>query len=387
MAALGTCAADRRTSPRCSTSWCNRRRGPIIEPPRCDTASDAAHARPRRRARPAARPPRARDRCRRRRTTRCSSARPDPARRCSPRACPGCSRRSIAPGARGNDGALGGRGGASARRTHRASPVPGAAPHELDGRRSSVAARTRCDRARSAMSHCGVLFLDEIAEFPPSVLDWLASAAGGSGSSRVDRANLHVGPAGRLPARRGDEPVPVRWRGPTGQTACAAMRRCTAMRAGCPARCSTASTCASTCIARPSTNCLANEPGEPSSVVAERVEAARDLALGQAGCAQQRDRRRRRSTSSHRSIRRAQVHLRHEMERGRLSGRGYHRVRRVARTIADLRGDQSDQVTEGDVALALEFRASLAAALRGRAGRHDPSLPPATSPPSPGSSA
>jgi predicted ATPase with chaperone activity len=40
----------------------------------------------------------------------------------------------------------------------------------------------------------------------------------------------------------------------------------------------------------------------------------------------------------------------------------------VSRTIADLRGDDTDRVTEDDVALALRFRATLAAALRnGRA--------------------
>ena len=63
----------------------------------------------------------------------------------------------------------------------------------------------------------------------------------------------------------------------------------------------------------------------------------------------------------------AQAHLRNEMEQGRLSGRGYHRVRRVARTVADLRGDETDTVDEADIVLALRFRATLAAALR--AGR------------------
>ena len=34
----------------------------------------------------------------------------------------------------------------------------------------------------------------------------------------------------------------------------------------------------------------------------------------------------------------ARALLRIEIERGRLTGRGYHRIRRVARTIADLGG-------------------------------------------------
>jgi magnesium chelatase family protein len=62
----------------------------------------------------------------------------------------------------------------------------------------------------------------------------------------------------------------------------------------------------------------------------------------------------------------ARALLRHEMEHERLSGRGYHRIRRTARTIADLRdgdsGSAADLVTEADVALALRFRAALAAA-------------------------
>jgi magnesium chelatase family protein len=50
---------------------------------------------------------------------------------------------------------------------------------------------------------------------------------------------------------------------------------------------------------------------------------------------------------------------RSELERGRLTGRGYHRVRRVARTIADL--DEADHalVAGEHVALALTFRVRL----------------------------
>jgi len=60
--------------------------------------------------------------------------------------------------------------------------------------------------------------------------------------------------------------------------------------------------------------------------------------------------------------------LRDELEFERLSGRGYHRVRRVARTIADLRGAGDESVTERDVALALELRTGLQRTLcRGRA--------------------
>jgi magnesium chelatase family protein len=60
--------------------------------------------------------------------------------------------------------------------------------------------------------------------------------------------------------------------------------------------------------------------------------------------------------------------LRHELEHDRLRGRGYHRIRRVARTIADLRGHLDPDVAEHDVALALRFRATFARPLpNGRA--------------------
>jgi len=55
----------------------------------------------------------------------------------------------------------------------------------------------------------------------------------------------------------------------------------------------------------------------------------------------------------------ARALLRRELEVGRLSGRGLHRVRRVARTIADL--DAAPEVVgEAHVAAALRMRTNLA---------------------------
>jgi magnesium chelatase family protein len=56
----------------------------------------------------------------------------------------------------------------------------------------------------------------------------------------------------------------------------------------------------------------------------------------------------------------ARAVLRHEMEKDRLSGRGYHRIRRVARTLADLSGGR-EVVDEGHVSLALGMRTGLGA--------------------------
>jgi magnesium chelatase family protein len=60
--------------------------------------------------------------------------------------------------------------------------------------------------------------------------------------------------------------------------------------------------------------------------------------------------------------------LRHHLERGRLSGRGYHRIRRVARTIADLQNANNhsvDQVDEAHVATALALRVGVHPQLNG----------------------
>jgi magnesium chelatase family protein len=107
---------------------------------------------------------------------------------------------------------------------------------------------------------------------------------------------------------------------------------------------------------------LVNEPGECSAVVAARVRDARELALTRQGCLNS-------ALAVDQLDRVAQLDagstalLRHELEHDRLSGRGYHRIRRVARTIADLRGHLECGVDEYDVAMALRFRATFARSL------------------------
>jgi magnesium chelatase family protein len=53
----------------------------------------------------------------------------------------------------------------------------------------------------------------------------------------------------------------------------------------------------------------------------------------------------------------ARMMLQKQLEQGRLSARGMHRVRRVARTLADL--DDSDRAEDEHVALALQLRVAL----------------------------
>ena len=100
---------------------------------------------------------------------------------------------------------------------------------------------------------------------------------------------------------------------------------------------------------------FAHEPPESTAVVAERLQAARVRALCRQGSLN-------RSLSGSQLDEFAPINepgravLRHELENGRLSARGYHRIRRVARSIADLRSIASEVVDDEAVYLALGLR-------------------------------
>ena len=105
--------------------------------------------------------------------------------------------------------------------------------------------------------------------------------------------------------------------------------------------------------------------GEDTATVAARVAAARTIALERGG---------RLNAALHGELLDAHAPLtaealavlRSEMERGRLTGRGYHRIRRVARTIADLHavrtGHVAEQLDVEPVEVALSMRTRLRAA-------------------------
>ncbi|MEM9040738.1 MAG: YifB family Mg chelatase-like AAA ATPase [Actinomycetota bacterium] len=109
---------------------------------------------------------------------------------------------------------------------------------------------------------------------------------------------------------------------------------------------------------------MSSRPGESSAEVAPRVAAARARALERQGVLNGR------LAPAHLDsvaplTESARAAVRHELERGRLSGRGYHRIRRLSRSIADRRSAESVDLC--DVDLALQLRSALSPASTGRA--------------------
>jgi magnesium chelatase family protein len=211
----------------------------------------------------------------------------------------------------------------------------------------------------ASLAHNGVLFLDELPEFSPSVLDSLRQPLE-SGETVIARANARIS-------------YPARFQ------LIAAMNPCRCGLAGTPGHtCKRGDRCAAEYQARVSgplldridlrvdvpavtaADMIGPARGESSSVVAERVAKARDvqreryLALGEPGI----------HTNAAASValieqvvdpdRETKQLLLDAAERFSLSARAYHRVLKVARTLADLAG--SERVARPHIAEALSYR-------------------------------
>jgi len=233
---------------------------------------------------------------------------------------------------------------------------PFRAPHHSASMAALVGGGLRVKPGEVSLAHLGVLFLDELPEFQRAVLESLRQPIEG-GEAVVARANAHV----RYPARF---------------MMIAAMNPCRCGYLSEPDRCcGRAPKCASDYQARISgplfdridihvevSNVSARDlalppPSESSLDVAARVSAARVI------------QRERYATHGLRTNAEAEGELldRVAMPEGagvrlltdaahamRLSARGYHRVLRVARTIADLAG--SERVGRTHIAEALAYR-------------------------------
>lgn len=201
-------------------------------------------------------------------------------------------------------------------------------------------------------AHNGVLFLDEMAEFAPAVLDGLRQPLE-EGAIRIARAHGSV----RLPARfllvGAMNPCPCGKGGKSGSCRCAPWARLRYFRR----------------LSGPlldrfdlrvhlerakAEDLLDAAAGEPSAVVAERVAQARAIAAerGLRCNSEIPPAHLPRVVDPEPPARRL---LESTLKSGSLSGRGLHRVQRVARTLADLDGVEG-RVREEHVAFALSLR-------------------------------
>jgi magnesium chelatase family protein len=225
-------------------------------------------------------------------------------------------------------------------------------PHHSASQAALTGGGQRARPGEVSLSHRGVLFLDELPEFPKQALEALRQPME-SGRTTVSRAAAHV-------------TYPARFQ------LVAAMNPCRCGFLGDAAReCGRAPRCGEdyqnkisgpifdridlTVVAEPATAAElgAAPPGEPSAAVAARVQrarAAQRARYGEDGPASNAEA----EASMVKTAPEAQVLLEQAMERLRLSPRGYTRTLRVARSVADLAGEAL--VQRPHIAEALAFR-------------------------------
>ena len=235
-------------------------------------------------------------------------------------------------------------------------------PHHSASMAALTGGGIRAKPGEISLAHHGVLFLDELPEFDPRVLDSLRQPLE-NGEVAVSRANHRVTYPARFmlvaamnPCRCGHafEPGYSCKRAPVD--------RCTAdyqMRISGPLmdridlRIEVPAVTAADLILPP--------PAEGSTEVAARVAAARDIQMRRYASAGLSDIRTNAEAPAAlleeiaQPDAQGQKLLRDAAETMRLSARGYHRVLRVARTLADL--DGADRIGRLHLAEALSYRA------------------------------
>ncbi|WP_068113697.1 YifB family Mg chelatase-like AAA ATPase [Tropicimonas marinistellae] len=233
-------------------------------------------------------------------------------------------------------------------------------PHHTASMAAIVGGGRGAKPGEISLAHNGVLFLDELPEFPRTVLETLRQPIE-TGEVVVARANAHV----RYPCRF---------------LLVAAANPCRCGHLADPARaCARAPGCGEDYLGRISGPLMDRidlrvdvppvafsdldlpEPGEASAQIAERVAAARKLQSSRfenaEGLRVNADAEGSKLEEIAAPDTEGRALLLQVAERLGLSARGYHRVLRVARTIADLEGSQD--VRRPHIAEAVSFRLSV----------------------------
>jgi magnesium chelatase family protein len=237
---------------------------------------------------------------------------------------------------------------------------PFRAPHHGASQVALVGGGSSTMRPGEISAACnGVLFLDELAEFAAHVIDALRQPLE-EGAIRVSRAVGTVTFPARFLLVAAMNPCPCGFGGRPGGCRCSDAARARYQRRLSGPLLDRFDLRVE--VARPSvSDLMGTERNEPTAAVRERVLAARAAAEE-------------RGVASNAAIPVDRLDdlaplqpdaadvLAQALRSGRLSARGLHRVRRVARTVADLQDASAHEITAAHVAIALSLRVDAAVA-------------------------
>ena len=239
----------------------------------------------------------------------------------------------------------GGRGAAAGARPFRA-------PHHTASARALIGGGSPPRPGEVTRAHRGVLFLDELGEFRRDAVEALRQPLE-EGRVTLSRARRSIELPCRFTLVAASNPCPCGHGAGSGACECppTAVARYEAKLSGALAD----RIDVFVGVGQPPADAMAGDGGESSAGVRDRVEAARELQherLGEGRCnADMTPAETRRHCRPEPA---AEVALRDGHDRLGLSGRGWDRVLRVARTIADL--DSADEIAEAHVGEALGLR-------------------------------